>query len=914
MASPGVSFAETAVTKGAQSVVERVKMKLIPALLASASLAIAGPLAAQPQADTVDLSVPTQLPRVAVPHHYAINVTPHADKLAFDATVAIDLQVTKATNVITLNAADLTFTKATLTGNGGPPIAGQVATDADAQTASFTFPRQLAPGNYTLTIDYSGKINTQANGLFALDYKNKEGKDARALFTQFEAADARRFVPSWDEPDYKATFDLTAQIPASEMAVSNMPAASSKAIGNGMKAVTFQRSPVMSSYLLFFASGDFDRVSKPAGGREVGIVMTRGNADKAQLALDSEAQLLPYYNEYFGTPYPLPKLDNVAGPGQSQFFGAMENWGAIFTFEYVLLNDPAITTESQRQGIFGVEAHEMAHQWFGDLVTMAWWDDLWLNEGFASWMATKATEHFHPDWGADIDRVGARESAMGLDALNSTHPVVQQVRTVEQANQAFDAIAYSKGESVISMLEDFAGEDVWRSGIQRYIAAHAYQNSRTADLWNAVEAAGARGLTTIATDFTMQPGIPLISVAPAQCVNGSTVIGLTQSQFSADRRQQVAANPRAWHVPVKATAGGAAAQVVTAGRTSQLSVSGCGPLLVNAGQKGYFRTLYAPALAAALPAMIPALKPVDQYGVMSDQMALSKAGYQPMAVGLDVLDAVPANGNAEVARRAVQRWDDLYDQLDGNPAAQAATAARVIQLYGPRLRQLGFTPRNGEPATDALLRPTLISTLGKYRDPQVLAEARRLFAAWQTDDSAIPGSLKSAWLSVIARNADAATWDALHRKAQATSGTVERTTLYELLGEAEDEALATKALQLALTDEPGKTISAGMITTVAQTHPKLAVDFVLAHLAEVNELIDISGRSRFMQRLVASSHDPAFIPVLESYAQANLGEADRKPIQQSIDRIRYESAELPRVQSETAAWLRAHQPQQGDRG
>jgi aminopeptidase N len=299
---------------------------------------------------------------------------------------------------------------------------------------------------------------------------------------------------------------------------------------------------------------------------------------------------------------------------------------------------------------------------------------------------------------------------------------------------------------------------------------------------------------------------------------------------------------------------------------------------------------------------------------MADQLALSKAGYQPMAVGLDVLDAIPANGNAEVARRAVQRWDGLYDQLDGNPAAQAAIAAHVIALHGPRLQQLGFAPRSGEPAMDALLRPTLISTLGKYGDPRVLAEARRLFAAWQTNDAAIPGSLKSAWLTVIASNADAATWDALHRKARETTGTVERTTLYELLGEAKDQALARKALDLALTDEPGKTVSAGMITTVAQTHPKLAVDFVLAHLNQVNQLIDISGRSRFMQRLVASSHDPAFIPVLEAYAKANLAESDRKPIQQSIDRIRYESAELPRIQSETAAWLRARQPKQGDRG
>jgi aminopeptidase N len=881
-------------------------------LLASAALlAITSHLQAQAprQPDTVDASLPTQLPRTAIPHHYAVLITPNARGLTFAGRVVIDLEVIKPTTTLTLNAADLKFVSASLRpAKGGAPLAGRVTVDAANQTAAITFPRQLTTAGYQLTLVYSGKINTQANGLFALDSKNKEGMDTRSLFTQFEAADARRFIPSWDEPDYKASFDLTVRVPANQMAVSNMPAASSKAIAGGLKEVRFQTTPTMSSYLLFFASGDFERIAKPAGGREVGIVMSRGNADKAHRALDDEAQILPYYNDYFGTPYPLPKLDNVAGPGQSQFFSAMENWGAIFTFEYAILDDPAITTEAQRQNIFTTEAHEMAHQWFGDLVTMAWWDDLWLNEGFASWMENKTTQHFHPDWGAEIDRVGSREGAMALDSLNSTHPVVQQVRTVEQANQAFDAIAYSKGESVIAMLEDFAGPDVWRDGIRRYIRAHAYQNSRTTDLWAAAEAAGARGLTTIATDFTTQPGIPLMTVGPAQCVNGSTVVMLTQGQFSADRRPETAARPLAWHVPVKATTGGPAAKAITAGRTTQLTVPGCGPLLLNPGQYGYYRTLYSPEQSQALAVRLPQLAAVDQYGLIANGMALSMAGYQPMQPGLDLLNAMPAAGSAKAVQRVVGRWDDLYDRLDRDPAAQTAIAARVVRTFGPRLKELGLAPKSGEPAVDALLRATLIATLGKYRDPSVLAEASRLFSGWTSDPTAIPGSLKSTWLGVIARNADPATWDALHARARSTTGTIERTSLYQLLGRAKDEALARRALDLALTNEPGKTISSGMITSVAAQHPRLAIDFVLAHLPQVNGLIDISGRSRFMQRLAASSSDPALIPVLEAYATANLAESDRKPIQQAIDRIRSEASETARIRAETNAWLKAHPP------
>ena len=315
---------------------------------------------------------------------------------------------------------------------------------------------------------------------------------------------------------------------------------------------------------------------------------------------------------------------------------------------------------------------------------------------------------------------------------------------------------------------------------------------------------------------------------------------------------------------------------------------------------------YAPQQGRALAITLPRLAGTDQYGLISNGLALSLTGYQPMQPGLDLLNAMPANGSAKVVQRTIGRWDDLYDRLDGDSTAQAAIAARVVREYGPRLRALGFTPRAGESAVDALLRPTLIGTLGKYGDPNVLAEAASLFGGWKTNPDAIPGSLKSTWLSVIARNADAATWDAIHERAKATTGTVERTSLYQLLGRAKDEALARRALDLALTNEPGTTVGSGMITAVAGQHPRLAIDFVLSHLTKVNELIDISGRSRFMQRLAGSSRDAALIPILEAFANANLAPTDRKPIQQAVDRIRYESMQAPRIRSETAAWLAAH--------
>ena len=464
-------------------------------LLASCASAVAAQRAPSRTTEgPLPASITSNLPRNARPLHYRIDVHPDAQTLTFTGTESVTLRVYEPADALTLNANELTIASAKLTplGREGAVVDLRATIDPAAQQVRFAAARTIAPGTYRLDVVYSGKINTQANGLFALDYPDKRtGKTVRSLFTQFEAPDGRRFAPEFDEPAYKATFELSAVVPADQMAISNTPIAKSVSAGAGLKHVYFGETPKMSSYLLFLATGYFDRIAKQApDGVEAGIVTPAGSGEEGRFALDSMAQILPYYEDYFGQKYPLPKLDNVAGPGQSQFFSAMENWGAIFTFNRELLVDPAITSPLQKQRIYEDQAHEMAHQWFGDLVTMAWWDDIWLNEGFASWMETKATDHFHPEWYPLLGRVDGRERAMELDSFKTTHPVVQPVRTVEEIDQAFDAIAYQKGEAVLAMLEAYAGADTWRDGIRAYIAAHKYGSATTDDLWQAVESAG----------------------------------------------------------------------------------------------------------------------------------------------------------------------------------------------------------------------------------------------------------------------------------------------------------------------------------------------------------------------------------------------------------------------------------------
>ena len=856
-----------------------------------------------PSAPAVRADVPTQLPRGIVPTHYAVSVTPDAGALTFRGRATISIEVLEPMARITLNAIDLSF--ATVELSGGAAAAAfaspKVTVDAAAQTATFTFARAIPRGAYGLAIDYAGKIGTQAVGLFALDYDTPAGRK-RALFTQFENSDARRFLPSWDEPAYRATFDLEAIVPSAEMAVSNMPVGQRTDLGNGRSRVRFARSPRMSTYLLFLAVGDLDRATTRVGETEIGVVTKKGALDQARLALDSSALVLREYNDYFGTPYPLPKLDNIAAPGRSQFFGAMENWGAIFTFEYALLVDPSISTEEDRQGIFETAAHEISHQWFGDLVTMAWWDDLWLNEGFASWMAGRTTEKLHPEWNSALHAVTSRDEALERDALATTHPVVQRVETVEQANQAFDVITYQKGEAVIRMLEGYVGPEAWRAGVRRYIRAHAYGNTVSDDLWGDVEAEVGKPITAIAHDFTLQPGVPLVTVDAVTCRDGASQVSLTQGELSKDQPEK---KPLAWRVPViaKPIGAGDAVRTVLEGGKASMAVPGCDPVIVNAGQSGYYRTLYAPAQFERIAGRFATVAPIDQLGLLFDSWALGRSGRQPGSDVLELAAATPLDADPQIWGEIASIFSGIDDYYRRDPVRRALFRKFAIARLAPVFAGTGWVPRPDEPATVAILRDRLMSILSALGDRAVIDEARRRYDASTTDPAAIPGSLRRIILGVVARHADAATWDKLHAAALAEKTPLVKENLYLLLASSEDAGLARRALDLALTSEPGATTSAGLIARVADEHPDLAFDFALAHMAAVDEKIDAPSRSRYYASLADQSADPAMIGKLTAYATAHLEEKSRRDTETAIanikDRIRVRSQVLPAID----AWL-----------
>src|SRR5213082_1389469 len=381
---------------------------------------------------------PGKLPKDVVPTDYSVRIVPDIDKLTFAGTETVKLTARRRVRQLVLNALELKIEAASIDGKELPDSAIKI--DEKNDLLALALPSELATGEHTLTLRFTGKINEQGQGLFYMRYQ-EQGSGARKtmLGSQFEATDARRFFPCWDEPVFRARFQLTAVVPENWLAVSNMPVESEKKIA-GCKEVRFAPTPPMSSYLNVFVAGELDFIESRVGPTQIRVIATKGKAELGRYALEVSAEILKYYNDYFGVPYPLPKLDQIALPGG--FGGAMENWGGITYYESRLLFDPKSSSAETKQDIYEVLAHEMAHQWFGDLVTMAWWDNLWLNEGFATWMATKAAEQFHPQWQSWLNGYGAKQFAMALDARRTSHPIQQPITDESEAVIAFDAITY----------------------------------------------------------------------------------------------------------------------------------------------------------------------------------------------------------------------------------------------------------------------------------------------------------------------------------------------------------------------------------------------------------------------------------------------------------------------------------------
>ncbi|MGZ5921600.1 MAG: M1 family metallopeptidase [Rhizomicrobium sp.] len=842
---------------------------------------LAGPVAAQAQSGAREV-----LPDTVVPLHYDLALVPDAAKLTFRGTVAITVQVNKPVRDITVNADGLTFAKASL----DQTALALSAPDTKLGRETLHAPKSVTAGRHVLTIDYSGPITRNTLGFFAMDYQGANGP-RRTLATNFEPTGARKLLPCWDEPARKATFTISVDAPKDQMAVSNMPVDQVTPLSGALQRVRFKQSPKMSTYLLFLGIGDYERVKQTVDGVESGVVVKRGDSGKAAYALVQAGKVLHYYNSYVGVKFPLPKLDLIAAPGEISG-GSMENWGAIFYSQQHLLFDPKTSTESDRQLVFMVVAHEMAHQWFGDLVTMAWWDNLWLNEGFARWMQTYSADDLHPEWKTGLRALSIFEGGKEADAIPSTHPVIQNILTADQASQAFDQITYDKGAAVITMINAYVGREAFQKGVQAYMRAHAYSNTEDGDLWGEIQKAAGKPILEIEHDVTRQAGVPLIKVA-----FDKDATRLSEGRFAADPTTIAGIAPQSWLLPIAVQSlSGGNAQTALLKAPARFAVAP--PALVNAGQQTYGRVLYPAGSAAALSAALPRLAAADQYGLLNDTAALGFAGYQSASDMLALIASLPQSADPIVWQRALTLLGDIDGHYaDGAP--KAAFRAFALKLLHPLAARLGLSAKPGEDGNIQILRMALDRLAGRFGDAGVIAWAKKTM-----DDAAANPIDRRAALDVAAASADAAAFDALLAKARAEKDPLAKQHMFEALAGVEDPALAKRMVEIAFGNDPPAGTTPSLLYELGANHPDLTWDGAVARLKDSKNPMEQTLRWEIAVALASGSALPARIAAVTDY-EKSVPEAARRPFLGAIAAIRQNQHIREKAVPEISAWVAA---------
>ncbi|HEY3897438.1 MAG TPA: M1 family metallopeptidase [Chthoniobacter sp.] len=842
-----------------------------------------------------------RLPKNVVPQEYTVRIDPDIDGAVFSGEEQVVLKVRKPVREIVLSSAGLEISQAKLVTTSEIPLTPKL--DEEKQTLTFALPEELPAGTCTLSLHFTGKLTEQPRGLYIAPYQ-VNGAQQKMLATQMEAIDCRRMFPCWDEPAFRAVFHLTAVAPEKQRAVSNMPIASEKSLGNGRREVTFAPTPKMASYLVALVIGDLEEVQDEVEGTKVAVLTTPGKRAEGQYALESTKKILTYYHEYFGTKYPLPKLDEIAIPSTGA--GAMENWGCIIYNDNALLYNPATSAQSMKERVFAVIAHEVAHQWFGNLVTMAWWDNLWLNEGFASWMGTKCTDHFNPDWKVWLRAAGSKEYAMRLDSRSTTHPIQRAVPDDARAADGFDEITYNKGQAVLRMLESWLGEEAFRDGIRAYLHAHSYSNTTTADLWAALAQTSGQPVHEFAAGWTEQPGFPVVTVSELPPGSQGTV-QLEQSHFAIHQDKPA---PLTWHIPVLYGPAGAPNRAVL---TLLKETVQSGTLLepdiaikANIGDVGYYRVAYDKTLSHRLLKAAPMLSEADRLNALNDSWALVEAGRTPVTECLDLMAALNDDHSPTVVGRIVEiLWS--IDGLERGTKNRDGFHAWAREFLRPQFERLTWEAKKGESPLDAALRGSLISILGDFGNEEVLSTARARFAEYVHNPASLPGDLRGPVFSVVGRDADAMTWEQLHNAARKEDSFEQKRALYSALVSARNPALAGQTLLLSLSNELIAPEAARIVQRVAHDgeQPELAWEFAHKHLEELLAKLPTLAANHYVPNIFEGFDDAARADELEAFAQQNLPPVAQPAVARAADNIRFHAEFKARVLPQIDAWWQA---------
>jgi len=737
---------------------------------------------------------------------------------AYRGEVTHHLHLARRTRSIELHAADLRVSSARIEA-AGRTLRGRIVAHPERETLEVRLAEPLPAGDASLRLAFRGRLRKDLRGLYAA----RAGKRPYA-FTQLEAADARRFFPCFDEPSFKARFRISVTTGTRNTVLSNSPVEKIEPLGGGRKTVHFQRTPLLSSYLLALAVGEL--VASPpvhCGATEIRIWHVPGKGKLTRFGLEAARETLARLEAYFDMPYPYAKLDLVAAPDFEA--GAMENAGAVFFRETLLLADPDTATLQEKKRVAEVICHELAHMWYGDLVTMAWWDDLWLNEAFATWMAFHVVDSWKPGWKMWHDFQHYRAAALGMDALAQTHPIYARVRNPSEATENFDVITYEKGASVVRMIERYLGAETFRAGVRQYIRLHRESNTVAADLWNALSDASGQDVEEVVRAWIEQPGFPLLKIRRVE-KDGAQELHFSQQRFRLGPAAKAGrAGSPVWPIPwVGRLAQGKRSplsrRLITKSRGRQ-RLTGKPPRFVygNADEGGFFRPLHEPSELRAMAAHKTDLSAVERMGLLGHQWAAVRAGHAKLP---DFLDLALAFGDEEdpdvlITLRAPLAFICGMARRTLGADAEAEARLRVAEAFGPALDELGLVAREGERDERRLRRAALLSLVGEVAErPATLAGAAEQCQRYLARPTSVDPNLADPVVSLAAAGGDAALFDRLLEAAE-TAGTPQVRRRFQMaLGAFREPALVTRALEVSLGDRVGTQDVAILLTRLLQ--------------------------------------------------------------------------------------------------
>ncbi|AFS82900.1 M1 family metallopeptidase [Candidatus Nitrosopumilus sediminis] len=826
-----------------------------------------------------------------IPINYQLTFEPDLKKFTFSGSEIISADCKKSNNTIILDCAELKITSC-IVKSQGKIVKSSPKTNEKKEELQIKLSQKIK-GKITIDLEFQGILNDRLLGFYRSQYV-QNGKTKYLATTQFEAADARRAFPCWDEPEAKATFDISIIADNKFTAISNMPIKSKKKIG-AKTIYHFSKTPIVSTYLIYLGVGEFEYLTGRVGKIQIRVITTKGNKSKGKFSLDLGKKLLTSYEKYFGIKYPLPKLDLIAVPDFAA--GAMENWGAITFRETILLYDPKTSSTKTKQFIAEVISHEIAHQWFGNLVTMKWWNDLWLNESFATFMATKFVDKFYPEWDLWNQFVeDAMNVAMGLDSLKTTHPIDVKVNSPAEIREIFDAISYDKGGCILRMLEHYVGEPNFQKGLKKYLSDFKYQNAKGQDLWDAIGKASKMPVSSMVNTWLKQPGFPLVEINQ----DGNT-LKLEQKRYLLEPDKKF--NKGLWSIPLSLGLESEISKKLFTKKSMSIKLpKNTLGFVANYGRKGFFRVKYDEGILLDLKMLVDEkrIPAIDRWAIQNDLFSLCVSGDEQVRNYLDFSDAYFEEDSYLASVNVAHNLASLYFRAFDEPFAEEIRGY-AVNYFRKILFNLGWDPKKSDKHTDALLRGFTISVLGKMNDDVVTEEALRRYKKFLKSPSSISPDLIESICSIAAWNGNAKTHSELTKLYKNAKTMEEKLRFLGALCSFKDKKLLVKSLDFSQTSQVrSQNMQLPIMKVAANPYgDKVLWVWLKKNWKRINKKVG-HGNPLFNRIVasIASVADDSMEKEIKTFFKKNPTPGTERTQSQTLERIRINSKFLRRMRKE----------------